>query len=210
MQKIVVMIVFSTFCKLTLFAGDYINNYIDILPVVEKECNNGDFRSCNNLGEMWFLGKGTHKDLNKAEKFFKKACEGGNFRGCSNLGDVYSRPEIGNYVKAKELYEISCNSNVYNACRALSFFYLNGIGGVKQNALKSIELFQKSCNRGDALSCHILGDIYSNIIKDYDKSKEYYKIACKKGYETSCSESKRAQGKIENDNVKIDKSSFSY
>ena len=56
---------------------------------LERQCNNGNARSCNNLGYLYEYGNGIRQDYKKAREFYNKACEMGNALGCGALGGLY-------------------------------------------------------------------------------------------------------------------------
>lgn len=84
---------------------------------MEKDCKAGDDTSCF-LADLYYLGKGVQKELNRAATLLAKSCELEYGYGCLALGAMY---EYGgdvkqNRSKAKELYGKACDLGVQSGC----------------------------------------------------------------------------------------------
>lgn len=122
---------------------------------LEKTCNEGDFRSCSNLGILYKRGRqGIKEDKQKAIELFKKSCEGGNIYGCENLGFIYyeSKKEE-EYKKAAPFFKDVCYKSEAPACVALGYMYFMGLG-VEKNTTKTEKLYDKACKLGFKKGCH--------------------------------------------------------
>ncbi|MDU5326307.1 MAG: tetratricopeptide repeat protein, partial [Campylobacter ureolyticus] len=66
-------------------AGDYQKAF----KYSKTACDNGEYRSCFNLGLLYNNGQGVEQNYNEAFKYYKLACNNGKYRGCFNLGGLY-------------------------------------------------------------------------------------------------------------------------
>lgn len=117
---------------------------------LQKACDNGDAKSCKDLGYMYEKGNGVEQDLSKAAKLHKKVCDGGSSAACTYLGFLYERMQ--EYSKAAELFKKTCNDNDALACSALGAMYEYG-QGVARNSNKAVELYKKACDMGSKEDC---------------------------------------------------------
>lgn len=99
--------------------SEAIKYYEKVFPLqdLEEACKLGDDASCS-LANLYYLGKGVQKELNRAATLLAKSCELEYGYGCLALGAMY---EIGgdvkqNRSKAKELYGKACNLGVQLGC----------------------------------------------------------------------------------------------
>lgn len=76
----------------------------------KKACEKNDSGACVKVGRIYFRGLDIKKDLNEAEKYFKKACDLNNGFGCYNLTGLsqegkgkWGGPDWSEYQKACDL-----------------------------------------------------------------------------------------------------------
>ena len=94
----------------------------------------------------------------------------------------------GNYSKAKELFEKSCDMGSAGGCNNLGDLYAKG-QGVRQSYIKAKELFEKSCDMGCANGCNNLGFLYAKgqgVRQSYIKAKELFGKSCDMGNAAGC------------------------
>jgi len=75
------------------------------------------------------------------------------------LTDGLKASRAGNYIKAKELFEKSCNKGNNGGCHNLGILYLSG-NGVKEDKNKAKKLFKKACDNGRIGACEYYKRIY--------------------------------------------------
>src|ERR1700737_5415446 len=51
---------------------------------LEKSCNAGKAKACDQLGNLFHDGFGVHRDDVRASQLFRKACKGKNSDGCAD------------------------------------------------------------------------------------------------------------------------------
>ena len=117
--------------------------YIKALNTFYTLAKEGDAKAQYNVGLMYANGKGTTKDLAKAQQWYEKAASQGNGPAQYNLAQLYhvaAQSDAHAYEKAKYWYEKAVESGIMQAYNNLASFYLEG-KGVKQDQVKAFELF---------------------------------------------------------------------
>lgn len=94
---------------------------------LERKCNNGDARSCLNLGNLYYDGDGVKQDYKKASELFGKSCEMGYANGCVLLGFLYQYGEgvRQNDNKAMEFFGKACDLGYQKGCDKYKEIKLN-------------------------------------------------------------------------------------
>ena len=96
--------------------------------------------------------------------------------------------EKGDYQKAAQLYQKTCDSGIAEGCYNLGVLYADG-QGVNQDYQKAAQLYQKACDGGDAEGCYNLGLLYGNgqgVRQNFSTAKQYYGKACDLGLQLGC------------------------
>lgn len=127
----------------------------------------GGGQSCNYLGILYYEGKGTTRDYNKAFEIFKKQCNDsgklvklgdiaieGKAQGCGILAMLYEKGNgtTQNYFKAFEIYKNLCEAEFGVACGNVGYYYFNALG-IRQDYRKAMEYFGKACDLGEQTGC---------------------------------------------------------
>lgn len=93
----------------------------DILTLVD-ECNKGDFKVCNDLGER-YVSIESHGLLNtkayvRAKDLWSKACDGGVVDSCFGLGVLYYNGQgvRQDKSKSKKYYDKACELGNIAGC----------------------------------------------------------------------------------------------
>jgi tetratricopeptide (TPR) repeat protein len=100
-----------------LFASDPVRYFQECLTLAES----GSMWSANCLGAAFGLGVGTKRDLDQAEKWYRRAYEGGSDDALLQLGALYSRSR--QYAKAAEVYRTGVERNWAPAMYRLAWVY---------------------------------------------------------------------------------------
>ena len=118
----------------------------------------------NQQGTLYFNGDGVEKDLETAEKFFKRAAELGNTYAKKNLSVLYNQ---------------------------IGIYYYNGTEEVNPDFIKAEEYFCKAADHGNENSLENLGIIYNQyglqyqngegVQKNYEMAEDFYLKAIKCG-----------------------------
>ena len=104
----------------------------------------------------------------------------------TELGD--EAYEKGDYQKAAQLYQKTCDSGIAEGCYNLGVLYADG-QGVRQDYQKATQLYQKACDGGDAGGCYNLGVLYHNgqgVRQNFSTAKQYFGKACDLGLQLGC------------------------
>lgn len=130
-----------------------------------KGCAAGSAAACGLYGRMELYGRTPNSDRKHAFDLLDKVCnssEPPSVMGpaCNMLGYAYETGSgvAADIVKARSLYEKSCNLEHAAGCGRLGDLYVTGQGGEK-NPKKAAELYQKACKAGVYESCDALKDL---------------------------------------------------
>ena len=70
-------------------------DYGKAMKFYKKVCDNGNYRSCNNLSFMYENEKGVKLDYKKTFELYTKSCDiGSDALGCRNLGFLYINKHV--------------------------------------------------------------------------------------------------------------------
>lgn len=98
-----------------------------------QECKNNNMQSCT--------------------QYLTILCgRGGSPEACGTLANIYYDGDgvVANLLKAKTLYEKSCNAGYAEACLSLGKMYYNG-EGLEQDFIKAKLFFEKACSKKNRL-----------------------------------------------------------
>ncbi len=123
------------------------------IKTLHNLCEQKHMVACNNLGSLYFSGKGVTKDLQKAEEHFQQSCDAGITESCTNLGYLYHEQgtEEG-YKKSIPYLTNSCDQKIYLACFWLGFHYFNG-HVIEHSPDKAISLWKEACKNDIDIAC---------------------------------------------------------
>ena len=155
------------------------------VKTLENSCKAGNQESCSLLGELYLLGWGVDRDLDRAYKLLSKSCTAGIAEGCNEIGLMYQEgiKFKRDFSKAAEYFRKACNLNSFGqglGCYNYGNIYFFG-RGVTPDFQKALQLFLKACNLGAALGCNNAGVIYEKGLtakKDLKKAIDFYSKAC--------------------------------
>lgn len=131
-----------------------------------------------NLGDMYYEGTGTNKNLGEAFRCYEKGTEAGNSDATNMLGIMYG---WGEYVsldkrKAFELYKKAVELNDKNTTAVINLAYCYRYGeGVAQDYYKAFELYKQAAEAGDV---EAMADTADMLVDgkgvEQDKDKAFY------------------------------------
>jgi len=153
-------------------------SYTGAVPYCEKACNLNEGLSCNNLGWLYYKGKGVEQNYQQAKTYYEKACDLNYGSGCLAMGDIIEENK-GLFSVMKTYYKKACDLNDGMGCQKLGYYG------------RDIQSLEKSCDLDVGKGCNQLGKVYespehhfhyygdiSNFDPDYQKAKMYYEKAC--------------------------------
>lgn len=150
--------------------------------IAEKGINHDTFGFCKYIvGEAYFNGTGTKKDIVKGKKYLSEAAT------CRNQSAVLAlalRYFYGNEVEKSysQAFNLFFTANTLGAGKCafyLAEFYNKGLGGVKKDYKKAFEFYLKALNEeNDAAAAKEIGKMFENGAfgkPDYLTALKYYK-----------------------------------
>ena len=150
--------------------------------IAEKGINHDTFGFCKYIvGEAYFNGTGTKKDIVKGKKYLSEAAT------CRNQSAVLAlalRYFYGNEVEKSysQAFNLFFTANTLGAGKCAFYiaeFYNKGLGGVKKDYKKAFEFYLKALNEeNDAAAAKEIGKMFENGAfgkPDYLTALKYYK-----------------------------------
>ncbi|MEM1349021.1 MAG: tetratricopeptide repeat protein [Myxococcota bacterium] len=156
-----------------------------------EACEEGNTARCNELGQMYFKGKGLEPDPERAFELFEASCHGGDMKGCANLAILLERGTGAprDVERALILNQQACASEVLIACTNLGVMLLGG-KGIKKDLDRARGIFELACTKGaDARACANLGFMVEKGLggaKDMERALALYRSSCAGGDMQGC------------------------
>ncbi len=171
--------------------------YKESLVFFKKSCELEYKNGCINLANLYRMGKGVEKSIQKASKMYQTLCDGDfnlqegktlfngkSFpRACSQSGFLFHQQK--NYAKSFKYHAKACRLDK-KYCSGLATLYETG-EGIKKDKKKALELYVQSCAARNKFGCYNAASMYEKAGKIveaaqlYDKSTWYsYKSAKRK------------------------------
>jgi hypothetical protein len=147
----------------------------------EKQCFNGDIKSCNRAARQYVK----KKRYDKAFNIYKKACSMGRDYSCYKVAMAYKTGRgVGKDTeKAEKLFDALCKKKDGYSCMQAGFLEKR-----KKNIKKAVLYFQKACSFKKS-ACNALGIAYLNgegVKADRNKAAKLFADACKKRNKYAC------------------------
>jgi len=100
-----------------------------VLTLGKKACDASDGAGCAELGNSYYLGRGTAKDAAKAVEFHEKACSYKIAYSCYRAGSMYEKADgvPKNVEKAIRLYQSACDDGYRNGCEGVARLKAPGV-----------------------------------------------------------------------------------
>lgn len=123
--------------------------YGEALELYVELANEGNISCQRFVGWMHFFGRGTPRDIEKAQGWFEKSAQQGDLEGKFGLGRVYvTRKE---YERARECFQVTAERDFLPGIYRLGWIHLNGYG-VKVNESLALELYSKAAAQGHIMA----------------------------------------------------------
>ena len=151
------------------------------LQTLHAQAAQGEAKAQNNLGLLYYNGRGVPQDYAKAREWWEKASAQGNAVAQYNLGVLYDfgRGVPQDYAKARQWYEKAAAQGYVDAQYNLGVLYDFG-WGVPQDYAVAREWVEKAAAQGHARAQTNLGVLYQNgqsIPRDYVRAYMWYTLA---------------------------------
>lgn len=134
-------------------------------------------KELNELGDQYFYGQGTDRNIELAFTYYKRAADQNNPVGLYNVGKYFLAKN--NEKQAYEYYQMSSELNYALAYIKLSDMNLNGIG-VKKNKKKAFKMMELAVDLNEIEAFHLLGKYYLlgiGIKKNENKAYELFELS---------------------------------
>ncbi|MBI5252019.1 MAG: SEL1-like repeat protein, partial [Desulfomonile tiedjei] len=153
----------------------------DDLNELLKRAKKNDPKAQNDLGDLYFYGRGVPTDYTEAVKWYRKAADQGYARAQADLGDMYysGKGVPKNYEQALEWYRRSAAQGYARGQADVGDLYYNGQGLPKDYG-EALQWYRKAADQGYARAQQKIGDIYYHghgVSKNYEQSVQWYQRA---------------------------------
>jgi len=161
-------------------------DYANALPLLQKAAEAGDAKAMDDLGELYYSGRGAPKDYAQARQWYEKAAKVGNSDAMTNLGVLYHEGQgvAQDYAKAREWYQKAAEAGNAGGMALLGVLYQSGQGVAQDYYAKARDWYQKAADAGDATAMNNLGVLYhegQGVTQDYGKARQWYQKAADAG-----------------------------
>ncbi len=161
------------------------------LQYYQLSCELGDGVGCNNLANLYILGRGTAPDSPAGVRHLLKSCELNYAPACYRVSVITMRGKLlkSDATSAAEFMQKACDLGDAIGCNDLGYLYMDG-QGVTRDQTKALKYISKACDQGLPRGCGTLGSFYlmggAESI-DYAKAYELIQQACTADDFPSCS-----------------------
>lgn len=159
------------------------------LSELQREARIGNAKAMNELGNMYFSGRGVARNYGQAFAWYRKAAARGNADGQDNIGDMYFNG-LGvarDYGHAMAWYRKAAAQGNAEAENTVGWMYLHGVG-VTQDYGQALAWYRKSAAQGNANAETSLGWMYANgrgVPVNYGQAITWYTKAAAQGDATA-------------------------
>ena len=82
-------------------------DFANALPLLQRAAAGGNTSAMNNLGDLYYYGRGVARDYGKTREWYQKAADAGNPIAMANLGWLYAKGDgvARDYDEAREWYQ---------------------------------------------------------------------------------------------------------
>ena len=115
---------------------------------MKRSAELGYVQGQSNLGNCYYYGRGTTKDIDEAKKWYVKAGEAGNDYATTQVGII--EKEQGNYIQAVKWFKLAAERGYSDAQNRLGVRYANG-EGVEKNSAQEIYWYMQAAAQGHEL-----------------------------------------------------------
>ncbi len=134
-------------------------------------------KQLNDLGDKYFYGRETQKNIEMAFTYYKKAADLNNPVGYYNVGKYFIEKE--QHKSAIEYLEKSKTLGYTKAAITLSNLHINGLG-VRKNKKKAFKMMQTAVEGNDQMALHQFGIFHLEGIgckKDEKNAEKYFQLS---------------------------------
>jgi hypothetical protein len=152
----------------------------------EKAAAQGHALAMNNLGSMYFHGRGVARDEKKAFEWFKKSAEGGADLAQVTVGAWLQDGRVmpRDVAAAVEWFQRAAKQGNIHAQRRLALIYFEGAEGVAKDYTKAAALVKPLAEAGDPWGMNTLGVMHEfghGMPKDDAEAVHWIEKAAKTG-----------------------------
>jgi TPR repeat protein len=163
------------------FAGDAAEE----VKWYRKAAEQGHATALNELGNMYYHGRGVPQNDSEAVKWYRKAAEQGNAMAQYDLGWMYQngRGVPQNDSEAAKWYRKAAEQGDAEAQALLGVMYYNGLG-VPQNDTEAVKWYRKAAEQGNATAQSWLGFMYDEgrgVSQNDTEAVKWYRKAAEQG-----------------------------
>jgi predicted aspartyl protease len=139
------------------------SDFANALKLLRPLAEEGNAQAQNQVGDLYYDGKGVAQDYKEAVRWYRMAADQGDSEGQKNLGVTYAEGHGVqlDYSEAVRWYRKAAEQGNASAQRALGSVYYRGTGVVPDYG-EALKWFRKAAERGDPDAQMWLAVLYTN------------------------------------------------
>lgn len=153
---------------------------------LKTACDKGHVQACNDLGDLYYFGRGVEQNRVAARALYEDACDKKNAEACFSLGYILSQNELGGTPEPRvlPLFTQACDGGYLDACTRLADKLIQ----LGENARARV-ILEDACKKGNEDSCISLAQrlLWANPFPaDRAAGLAAYKQGCDSGGGRAC------------------------
>jgi len=161
----------------TLLGGSEASDASVKFSQFQQSCDEGSQIGCFSLGLMYYVGKGTSKNVEQAKDLFQRSCDSGEPKSCHSLGVIYSngKDAVKDYHRAWLNFRKACAVGIVASCGSVSV----AAQLAKQHSAKTSSLAPVKTAPGKEV---FNKGFEAHTAQQYDKAIQAYRQSAELGY----------------------------
>lgn len=158
-------------------------DYVQALPLLRKAAETGNAEALNQLGELYYNGRGVTQGYAQARQWYLQAAMAGNSNGMYRLGELYQYGQgvARDYAQARRWYQAAVDAGNTDGMNGLGRLYENG-RGVPRDYTQARQWYQKAVDAGNVQGMVNLGSLYEgSAAQYYALARQWYQKAADAG-----------------------------
>lgn len=159
---------------------------VEAANLTRIRAEHGNAKAQDELGSMYYYGRGVDTDYRQAAKWYRKAAEQGYANAQNDLGLIYynGQDTPQDYKEAAGWFRKAAEQNNADAQYNLGYMYLEGLG-VSQDYHQAFAWIRKAADQNYANAQEELGSMYyygEGAPQDYVQAAEWFRKAAEQDY----------------------------
>ena len=160
-----------------------------LIETLKASAEKGNVDAMEELGYLYFNGKGVSLDEHEAFKWFQKAAEYGSPDSFFYLGVIYYEGKVvpQDYSEAMKWYKLAAQCGLVSAESNIGLMYSKGLG-VKQDYAEALKWYRRAAEDGYPIAQNNLGEMYAHgkgVKQDLKEAIKWFTLAANQGFKNA-------------------------